>query len=62
MGVVLQQLGDVVDLDCCLGPHAEGLAQNSLGMRQERLQRQKMKMNVFQMYVEKQNCAWYGSW
>lgn len=53
MGIVLQQLGDVVDLDCCLWPHAEGFAENSLGMRQERLQRQKTGMNAFQTSVAK---------
>ncbi len=49
MGVVLQQLGNVVDLDRCLGPHAEGLAQDSLGMRQERLQCQKTRLDAFQI-------------
>ena len=49
MGIVLQQLGDVVDLDCCLRPHVEGFAQNSLGMRQERLQQQSLRMNAFEM-------------
>ena len=62
MGVVLQQLRDVVDLDGCLGPYAKGAAQNSLGMRQERLQQQKTRMDALQVSVEKQNCAWYGSW
>ena len=37
MGIVLQQLGDVVDLDCRLGPHAEGFTQDCLGMHQQSL-------------------------
>lgn len=35
VGVVLEELGDVVDFDSCIGPNAKGFAEDRLGVNQQ---------------------------
>ena len=35
VSIVLKELGDVVDLDSCTWPDAQGLAEDCLGVRQQ---------------------------
>ena len=35
VGVVLEELGDVVDFDGCIGPNAKGFAKHRLGVDQQ---------------------------